>query len=256
MMQYVFPTIVRHILTMVSCMYAFLTARIVSDGNLSELNVSYCSIESWTTCDLARALYDNSQLQDLWLRGNPVGEAGAEAIASMLQRNYLLKLLDLTGCSSVGQIGVQKLIAVMCQNASLKLLYLPDNLKSSGRATQGYDMVESRIQWARDISTQKEVQLRGSDINSFIGNETESIINYVILHYIDAHILCFPSAEGRGERPPGVHCLFVNATFLPRAYAAGLSDWFCLSVRPSVCPSVVCPLKNRAISRFTGLSDC
>ena len=25
---------------------------------------------------------------------------------------------------------------------------------------------------------------------------------------------------------------------LPRAYAAGLSDWFCLSVRPSVRPSV------------------
>ena len=30
----------------------------------------------------------------------------------------------------------------------------------------------------------------------------------------------------------------------------------CPSVRPSVCPSVVCPLKNRAISRFTGLNDC
>ena len=153
-------------------MYAFLTAQIVSHGNLSELNVSYCSIESDTTCDLARALYDNSQLQGLWLRGNPVGEAGAEAIASMLQNNDHLKLLDLTGCSSIGQIGVRKLIAVLCRNASLKLLYLPDNLESSGRATQGYDMVESRIQWARDISTQEEVELRGSDINSFIGNET------------------------------------------------------------------------------------
>ena len=150
-------------------MYAFLTAQIVSDGNLSELNVSYCSIKSGSTCDLARALYHNFQLRDLWLRGNPVGEAGAEAIASMLQQNDHLKLLDLTGCSSVGQIGVQKLIAVMCQNASLKWLYLPDNLESSGRATQGYDMVESRIQWARDISTQEEVVLRGSDINSFIG---------------------------------------------------------------------------------------
>ena len=156
-------------------MYAFLTARIISDGNLSELNVSYCSIESGSTCDLARALYDNSQLQDLWLRGNPVGEAGAEAIASMLQHNDHLKLLDLTGCSSVGQIGVQKLIAVMSRNAALKLLYLPDNLESSGRATQGYSTVHSRIQWARDISTQEEVELWDSDINSFVGNETESI---------------------------------------------------------------------------------
>ncbi len=48
----------------------------------------------------------------------------------------------------------------------------------------------------------------------------------------------------------------ISGQLLPRAYAAGLSDWFCLSVRPSVCPSVVCPLKNRAISRFTGLNDC
>ena len=151
------------------------TAQIVSDGNLSELNVSYCSIDSDTTCDLARALYRNSQLQDLWLRGNPVGEAGAEAIASMLQHNDHLKLLDLTGCSSVGHIGVRKLIEVMFQNASLKLLHLPDNLESSGRSTQGYYMVESRIQWAPDISTQKEVELRGSDINSFVGNETVSI---------------------------------------------------------------------------------
>ena len=164
------------------------TAQIVSGGNLSELNVSYCSIESDTTCVLARALYDNSQLQDLWLRGNPVGEAGAEAIASMLQHNNHLKFLDLTGCSSVGQIGVQKLIAVMCQNASLKLLHLPDNLQSSGRATQGYDTVESRIQWAGDISTQKEVVLKDWDINSFVGNETENI------YCMDAHIL-FPSAE-------------------------------------------------------------
>ena len=172
------------------------TAQIVSDGNLSELNVSYCSIESDTTCNLARALYDNSQLQDLWLRGNPIGEAGAEAIASMLQHNDHLKLLDLTGCtcSSVGQIVVQKLIAVMCRNASLKLLYLPDNLESSGRATQGYDTVHSRIQWARDISTQEEVELRGWDINSFVGNETESI--HIILYCMDAHIL-LPQWRGR-----------------------------------------------------------
>ena len=162
-------------------MYAFLTAQVVSDGNLSELNVSYCSIDSDTTCDLARALYDNSQLQDLWLRGNPVGEAGAEAIASMLQHNDHLKLLDLTGCSSLSQIGVQKLIAAMCRNASLKLLYLPDNLESSGRATQSYYRVHSRIQWARDISTQEEVELRGSDINSFMSNNREHLYN-IALH--------------------------------------------------------------------------
>ena len=168
------------------------TAQIVSGGNLSELNVSYCSIDSDTTCNLARALYDSSKLQDLWLRGNPVGEAGAEAIANMLQHNDHLKLLDLTGCSSVGQIGVRKLIAVMCRNVSLKLLYLPNHLESSGRATQGYDTVHSRIQWARDISTQEEVELIFPDINSFVGNETGSIH---ILYCMDSHIL-LPQCRG------------------------------------------------------------
>ena len=160
------------------------TAQIVSNGNLSELNVSYCSIDSGTTCDLARALYRNSQLQHLWLRGNSVGKAGAEAIASMLQRNDCLKLLDLTGCRSIGAAAVWQLIAVLCRNASLKLLQLPDNLESTGSATEGYDTVQPRIQWTRDISTQEEVELRVSDINSFIGNKTESIYVYTCIYPI------------------------------------------------------------------------
>ena len=71
----------------------------------------------------------------------------------------------------MGRIGVRKLIAVMGQNVSLDLLQLPDNLKSSGRATEGYDTVQPRIQWACDISTQEEVELRSSDINPFVGND-------------------------------------------------------------------------------------
>ena len=46
----------------------------------------------------------------------------------------------------------------------------------------------------------------------------------------------------------------------PRRVGGGRVKQLVLSVRPSVRPSVrlsgVCPLKNRAISRFTGLSDC
>ena len=145
------------------------TAQIVTTGNLRELNISYCSIESDTTCDLARALHDDSQLRDLRLRGNPIGQAGAEAIASMLQHSHCLKSLDLTGCSSIGETGVPKLIVAMCQNVSLKVLRLPDNLRSTGEATEGYGSVQPRIQWTSDISTQEVVELIG-DINSFIGN--------------------------------------------------------------------------------------
>ena len=46
----------------------------------------------------------------------------------------------------------------------------------------------------------------------------------------------------------------------PRRVGGGGVKQLVLYVRPSVRPSVrlsgVCPLKNRAISRFTGLSDC
>ena len=168
------------------------TAHILTNGNLSELNTSYCSIESDTTCDLARALHDNSHLRNLWLRGNPIGQAGAEAIASMLQHNHHLELLDLTGCSSVGRTGIPKLITAMCHNVSLKVLRLPANLQSTGRATEGYDSVQPRIQWTSDISTQEVVELRG-DISSFIGNYRTLTIE---LHargrscsYIDVHIL-------------------------------------------------------------------
>ena len=71
----------------------------------------------------------------------------------------------------------------------------------------------------------------------------------------DAKVLVSSVAFNRELNKP-IYFSAVYRLLLPRAYAAGLSDWFCLSVRPSVCPSVVCPLKNRAISRFTGLSNC
>ena len=168
------------------------TAQIITNGNLRELNISYCSIESDTTCDLARALHDDSQLRDLWLRGNPIGQAGAEAIASMLQHNHRLKSLDLTGCSSISETGVSKLIMAMCQNVSLKVLQLPDNLQYTGKATEGYDSVQPRIHWTSDISTQEVVVLSG-DISSFVGNYRTLTIE---LHaqgracsYIYVHIL-------------------------------------------------------------------
>ena len=116
-------------------------------------------------------------------------------IASMLQHNNHLKILDLTGCSSVGQIGVQKLIAGMSQNVSLKLLYLPDNLEYFGNAMQGYDMVESRIRWAHDISTQEEVVLSGSHINSFIGNMKQRAFMYCTAYM---HISYFFSVQREG----------------------------------------------------------
>ena len=190
------------------------TAQIVTTGNLRELNISYCSIDSGTTCDLARALHDDSQLRDLRLRGNPISQAGAEAVSSMLKHNHCLKSLDLTGCSSIGEAGVLNLIAAMCRNVSLKVLQLPYNLRSTGRATEGYDSVQPRIKWTSDISTQEVVVLSGSDINSFIGNKVEHL--HIVLHG-SVHRCTYPGSHRRGEGWKSTWCpLFCRAENLEK----------------------------------------
>ena len=98
----------------------------------------------------------------------------------MLEHNNILKSLDLTGCVSIHKGGVRKLIAVLYQNVSLKMLQLPDNLRSTGSATE---KVLSRINWTSDISTQEVVYLE-SDINHSIGNEVEhSKYYYTVFKY-------------------------------------------------------------------------
>ena len=87
----------------------------------------------------------------------------------MLDHNNNLKSLDLTGCVSIGEGGVEKLVAVLHQNVSLKMLQLPDNLRFTGSATE---KVLSRINWTSDISTEEVIKLE-SYINHSIGNEVE-----------------------------------------------------------------------------------
>ena len=75
-------------------------------------------------------------------------------------------------------------------------MQLPDNLYSTGEATEGYDTIQPRIKWTSDISTQEEVELWGSDINSFIGNKAEHL--HILLHG-PVHRCTYPDSQRRGE---------------------------------------------------------
>ena len=70
---------------------------------LKELNIVYCHIQSSDSVHLAKALEENTttQLQTLWLQGNPIGSEGAVAFADMLATNK--SLAKLYRCSIRGE---------------------------------------------------------------------------------------------------------------------------------------------------------
>ena len=76
----------------------------------------------------------------------------------MLQRNKGLQTLDMTGCITIGDTGVEEIIKCVVQNASLKLLHLPAKFQAADCATEYYSKIQGRIKWTSDISTQEEVE--------------------------------------------------------------------------------------------------
>ena len=84
---------------------------------LKKLNITQCNIQSSDSVHLAKALEENTttQLQTLWLRGNPIGSESAVAFASMLKKNQSLKFLHLND-DSVGVEGALELIESLKHN--------------------------------------------------------------------------------------------------------------------------------------------
>ena len=140
---------------LIFCYLGFILAH---NTKLTDINLSYCCIDGEATAHLAEALTNNLDLQKLWLRGNPTGEAGAKALALMLQYNKGLNTLDMTGCISIGGTGVKKIIKCILQNTSLKFLQLPNKLQSAASCIEGYNEVQDIIQWTSDISSQGVVE--------------------------------------------------------------------------------------------------
>ena len=125
------------------------------NARLKELDISvvHCGIQSSDSVYLAKALEENTttQLQALWLGGNPIGsegavafadllatskslaelymsycdiqKEGAVALASMLKKNQCLKKLDIRD-ASVGVEGALELIESLKHNTTLETLWL------------------------------------------------------------------------------------------------------------------------------------
>ena len=60
--------------------------------NLTELVLINCRIGENGACQLARAIRANSALKKLYLRHNPLGEGGAQALVESLAHNSNIKL--------------------------------------------------------------------------------------------------------------------------------------------------------------------
>ena len=92
---------------------------------LKELDIEHCNIQSSNSVHLAKALEESTttQLQTLWLGGNPIGSEGAFAFASMLKKNQCLKTLHLKD-GSVGVEGALELIESLKHNTTLEKLVL------------------------------------------------------------------------------------------------------------------------------------
>ena len=110
---------------------------------------------------LAEALCDNQTLQYLSLRGNPIEELGAGALANVLRHNQHLETLNLTGCISIREAGTERLVEALKDNVSLKRLHLPEQYSQTGERHSVYNAVKRKIEWCSDLSSEKVMNRRG-----------------------------------------------------------------------------------------------
>ena len=73
---------------------------------------------------LARALGDNTTLQELSLWGTGIGNAGAKSLADALKQNKVLKNLWLGECEEIGDVGASALMEALSVNPTLDQLAL------------------------------------------------------------------------------------------------------------------------------------
>ena len=97
---------------------------------LKELDIVCCNIQSSDSVHLAKTLEENTttELQTLWLGGNPIGSKGAVAFASMLKKNQCLKTLNPID-DNVGVEGALELIESLKHNTTLEKLWLSKKCK-------------------------------------------------------------------------------------------------------------------------------
>ena len=91
------------------------------NSRLKELDIACCNIQSSDSVHLAKALEEKltTQLQTLWLWGNPIGLEGAGAFADMLTTNKSLAKLDMS-CCNISREGAVCLAKAMERNATMR----------------------------------------------------------------------------------------------------------------------------------------
>ena len=76
-----------------------LVEMLLQNKKLKILYLQGTLLNSQQTCAVARALHNNTVLENLSLAFNPVGDEGATALADMLLQNKRLKILNLRDIS-------------------------------------------------------------------------------------------------------------------------------------------------------------
>ena len=72
------------------------------------------------------------EVKELWLNGNQLGDAGAEAIAAMLRTNRSLTFLDLER-NKIGDAGAEAIAAMLRTNRSLTVLSMRNEIGDAGK---------------------------------------------------------------------------------------------------------------------------
>ena len=110
---------------------AAFTDMLATNKSLTELYMTYCSIEGEGAVCLAKALEKNSTLREFDI---PIGSKGAISFASMLKKNQCLKRLNLND-DSVGVVGALELIESLKHNMTLEKLKLSHYCKPHSFST-------------------------------------------------------------------------------------------------------------------------
>jgi len=87
---------------------------------------------------ICEALHDNKQVDQLWLKRNPVLPAGAKLISDLLTKNKTLTVLDLVNCGLLNE-GLESVLDGLRHNTTMRHLYLGTN----GITEDGGEMISS-----------------------------------------------------------------------------------------------------------------
>ena len=96
--------------------------------NLKRIDLGYCNITDEQLLPMVQAARGHNSLEELRLDENQIGNAGCDALATLLkQPNCNLRRLELSG-NIIGNEGATALANGLTNNTKLRVLYLDNNL--------------------------------------------------------------------------------------------------------------------------------